>query len=402
MRVAVLGAGLLGTCVAMDLADHKVTVDLYDRNPAAMTQASLQNEGKIHLGYVYANDRSGRSAATMVEGAATFAPFLARWLGLQVSEIRHSGAFNYAVHRDSLLSVDQVETHLRLSHEMARRRIGDGSYFGIDLATPPARLSEADVEEEYDTRAVQAVYRTQEVGIDPANLARTIRDRVEADPHIHPVFNTEIQGVEVGGRDIEVICHSGDGPGRGRYDHVVNALWDGRLKVDSTLGLAPERPWLFRLKYYLRLRSSTTRLPSTTIVLGRFGDVVDYLDGSVYLSWYPTGIQAQSSGLEPPVPIPVTEEPKAEMIRRGILHGLASVIPGVAGIPDTEQTAAEILGGVIFAWGATDIDDPNSGLHNRFSVGPHSFGNYHTVDTGKLTLAPLFARSVADRVRGVT
>jgi hypothetical protein len=60
---------------------------------------------------------------------------------------------------------------------------------------------------------------------------------------------------------------------REQYDHVVNALWDGRLAVDKTIGLQPERPWLYRVKHYLRVRvpEVASTLPSTTIVLGAFG-----------------------------------------------------------------------------------------------------------------------------------
>ena len=56
-------------------------------------------------------------------------------------------------------------------------------------------------------------------------------------------------------------------------------------------------------------------------------------------------------------------------------------------------------GGVIFAWGESDIDDSASGLHERYATGPLSVGRYHTVDTGKLTTAPMYARAVADRIR---
>ena len=53
MHVAVLGAGMLGTCLALELAQKGVSVDLYDREDACLTQAGARNEGKIHLGFVY-------------------------------------------------------------------------------------------------------------------------------------------------------------------------------------------------------------------------------------------------------------------------------------------------------------------------------------------------------------
>jgi hypothetical protein len=71
------------------------------------------------------------------------------------------------------------------------------------------------------------------------------------------------------------------------------------------------------------------------------------------------------------------------------------LVPGVA---DIDPADGVLGGGMIFAWGRTDIDDPGSGLHERHAVGPHTFGNYHSVDTGKLTVAPLFARALAERI----
>jgi hypothetical protein len=40
----------------MELAARGVGVDLFDARARCLTRASAQNEGKIHLGYVYAND----------------------------------------------------------------------------------------------------------------------------------------------------------------------------------------------------------------------------------------------------------------------------------------------------------------------------------------------------------
>ena len=42
--------------MALELARHGVEVDLFDRPTRPMTGASGHNEGKLHLGYVYAND----------------------------------------------------------------------------------------------------------------------------------------------------------------------------------------------------------------------------------------------------------------------------------------------------------------------------------------------------------
>ena len=60
------------------------------------------------------------------------------------------------------------------------------------------------------------------------------------------------------------------------FDHVVNALWGGRLAIDECMGSKPGRPWLHRLKYGVSFTwpDSIERPPSATFVSGPFGEIV--------------------------------------------------------------------------------------------------------------------------------
>jgi 2-polyprenyl-6-methoxyphenol hydroxylase-like FAD-dependent oxidoreductase len=60
MHVGILGGGLQGCCAALALADRRVRVTLFDKNPTLLSRAGIANEGKIHLGYMYAGDPSSR------------------------------------------------------------------------------------------------------------------------------------------------------------------------------------------------------------------------------------------------------------------------------------------------------------------------------------------------------
>ena len=53
-----------------------------------ITEAGRVSEGKIHLGYVYANDRSLRTARRLATGAVVFERHLGRWLGLAADAAR--------------------------------------------------------------------------------------------------------------------------------------------------------------------------------------------------------------------------------------------------------------------------------------------------------------------------
>jgi hypothetical protein len=184
------------------------------------------------------------------------------------------------------------------------------------------------------------------------------------------------------------------------YDQVVNALWDGRLAVDAAAGVQPTRSWLFRTKYDVRLPfvRQEARVPPTLVVLGPFGDVVTYANGEMYLSWYPAGMRDASSELTPAPWQSILEGDDAVAVRDETLAGLAEVIPALSRLTPDILSSGEVRGGIIFAWGATDITDARSDLHTRFDVGPSSYGRYHSVDTGKLTTAPLFAKQLADHI----
>ena len=402
MKVAILGAGLQGCCVALELAARGVDVDLYDKSSGCMMQTSSHNEGKIHLGYVYANDISRNTARTMLQGALCFQSVLRRLLGNVIDTLSISDPFYYVVHRESLLSIEEVEAHLKESHAIALELNGElePDYFGADFRQRPVRLSDEECAALYDTRTVTAAYRTEEVSIDSEALAAMVHERVVEEPKITFHGLTRILGV-VRHDDGATVQYNRDGSADSlRYDHVVNTLWEGRLEIDETVGLSPSRPWLYRVKHYLRLQLPQTvmKIPSTTIILGAFGDAVHYKNGGLYLSWYPSGMLGSSSNISPPEwPNQLTEE-VAHSLKESTLRELIGIVPALKKLPVEVVQAAQVKGGVIFAWGTTDIDDPHSGLHERYKIGPVSYGHYHSIDTGKLTMAPLFGRMLAEQI----
>ncbi|MGI8631595.1 MAG: FAD-dependent oxidoreductase [Solirubrobacterales bacterium] len=398
-RVAVLGGGLQGACVAMELAAGGATVDLFEARERCLTAASSQNEGKIHLGYVYANDPTRSTAQIMVRGALSFWPLLRRWLGDAAQSIPVSRPFNYVVHARSLLSAEQVEGHLHACHELARQEIGSeaADYLGHDPRVAPVRLSRHELAALYDRESVSAAFRTPERAIDPEALAGLVRRRLDVDPSIRCRPGSRVQAVQRrnGGHEVEFL-HAGR-VRRERYDQVVNALWESRLAVDRTMGIEPPRRWMWREKHYVRVSAGHYDVPCTTIVLGPFGDVVAYPDGDLYLSWYPVGLRGVSTELAPPAWPSASAGGFSDELRHGIQEGLTAIVPAVGRLP-SQIDGAKIKRGLIFAWGQSDIDDPASELHERHAIGVHSFEGYHSVDTGKLTTAPLFGKVAADRV----
>jgi glycine/D-amino acid oxidase-like deaminating enzyme len=403
MKVAVIGAGLQGACTALELSSHGISVDLYDRNDAALSEASSHNEGKIHLGYNYAKDTTLNTARLMARAALAFAPLLRRWTGGTSDLLRTSQAFCLALHRDSLVTADEMEAYLRACAACTQQAASSGpaDYFGRDYTAPVQRLE--GVADTFDSDFVTAVFRVPEVALDVTALADVVRAALSREPDIHLRLNAEVTEVDVSGQTPCVRGRCDGSAWSEPYDHVVNAAWDGRLAIDATAGAKPKMPWLFRMKYYLRLpaHDSMAGLPPTNFVLGPFGDMVRYADGSAYLCWYPDCVRLMSSLVTPPR-WPRRLEPDSEAsLRVSVFEHLQQLVPSLSRLPDEILLGGEIHGGVIFAAGSTDIADPASGLHQRTAIGPVSYGRYHTVDTGKLTTAPLFATVISDRIRGI-
>jgi glycine/D-amino acid oxidase-like deaminating enzyme len=403
MRVAVLGGGLQGCCIAIALADRGVQVTLFDRNADLLTRAAVANEGKIHLGYMYAGDPTLKTARMMMQGALSFAPFLSRYLGVSIASFRVSDPAVYVVHRDSQRSSDDVRAYILAVHALVQEAAAkrNGAYFGMDLAAPIRVWSRAELERELDPNEAMAAFESCEVAIDPIALARLIRNRIAQTPNIELRLQHAITAVE-DGDELEVASvHDGIAQ-RERFDHVVNCLWDGRLAVDGSIGFRPGRPWIHRLKYGVTFRPPpTARIArSITVVLGPFGEVVRYAGGAIYLTWYPDCLLGRSHEVQPPDWSMSPQEPLRSAILQSTFNALATILPALQTCKVDELLDVNVRGGIIVAWGETDIDDPASELHRRFEIGVTSRGRYHSVDPGKLTMAPHFAAECAARVVG--
>ena len=401
MKAAVLGAGFQGVCVALELARRSVQVDLYDKNARPITQAGSFNEGKIHLGFVYANDPTLRTADLMIRGALSFRKILNRWIDFDEELVRVSSPFFYAVHRDSLLPPERIRSHfeqVRSRIVEVSRREGD-DYLGSPVDGVFEELVASEAFRRFDQNSVVTAFRTIERCVDTVQTAERLRRAVEQCANIQFWPQSTVTDARFVDTGVEVDISQPNGAFSARYDHVVNALWDGRMAVDATIGIQPKRRWLHRFKYGIRLHGVEANLvPSTTIVLGRFGDIVRFANGDLYLSWYPVCLGGMSSALSPPAWSQEPKESRARALFEDSLQALSSICPVLHELDRTELPAMTVRGGVIVAWGSTDIDEVDSGLHARFEIGRFSTGRYHSLDTGKYCVAPMFALDVAEQI----
>jgi glycine/D-amino acid oxidase-like deaminating enzyme len=403
----IVGGGLQGAAIAMELAHRGRRSVILDQDERLVNRASLRNEGKIHLGLIYAADPTFSTASIQLQGALTFAPLLRRWLGARWNEVGISTPFAYLVAQDSLWAPEPLADHYdRLSQECRRRLEADArlDYLGTRPVALACRMADDDAGRWFTIERLAAVFGTDERAVDTDDLARVVRAAVDAEPLIRVLGSHRVEEIT---RTFGGIAMRGQGP-EGTFaltaPQVVNCTWESRFRLDLMMGLTPPSGWLHRLKYrtLATLPASHRHAPSATMVLGAYGDVVVRPSGVAYLSWYPTSMRGWTHDVTPPsdwnavcrgdTPADITRD-----VAVTALHHIDAWFPGI-GACDVSSVDA----GTIVAYGTTDVDDRQSGLHHRTRIGVTGGGDYFSVDPGKLTTAPLFAMDAVDAIAGAT
>lgn len=427
--IGVLGAGIMGCCLALELAQRGYRVELVDLAPTPMTGASLHNEGKLHLGFVYANDPLKETHGLMLRGSLAFSRIIEKLSGYGAASLLPSRPFHYFVPVDSQLDMIAIEDHFQeveeAIHEVTRN---SGSLY---LDRPADRYYERNSSSDHGSMFSPGLtlgsFRTEERSVSPIAVADILSRAIEDQPNISFSGNTEVlAAARLACGDVEIESRRNGEASVTRYPCAANCLWDDRLRVDATAGIRDHGPWLLRYKATISVSVPTAlsdNIPSATGVLGSYGDVVNHNDGSYYISWYPLcriaqtmeedgrklhdrvhkgtlsrSIRKRTSGY-PSISKVVAAIAHRKFIKDNIQE-MAAYIPSLHALLNFKGRSA-LGGGVIMARGATDIDDPMSYLHQRSAIGPVAHGSYVTVDTGKYCTAPLFALETADVIADI-
>jgi hypothetical protein len=405
-EVLILGAGLQGSGVALELARRDTAVTLIDQDSRPLNRASLRNEGKIHLGFIYANDRSRSTAFLQLEGALRFRSIVARWVGHEDDWLVPSAPFYYLVARDSIVAPSQLAEHYAAVEQRCRERCEQDAQFDyLGRRTLPLvrALENSEIAAYFDPARFDAGFSTPELALDTEILALAVRRALARSENVTFLPSHTAHTVS---EHEDGFCVEGEGTEGAwsiRAHQVVNATWERRLELDQQLGIPPPEHLLHRLKFRVigRIPSELRAAPSVSMVLGRYGDVVIRSDGTAYLSWYPAGLSGWSHDVEPPRDWDAAcrgevSPSQALEIASKIRAGIADWWPAMAQFEPLLVDA-----GAIVALGRSDVDDAGSGLHDRSRIGVSSRGGYHSIDPGKLTTAPLFAVEAADRIEAL-
>ncbi|TGD72596.1 FAD-binding oxidoreductase [Mangrovimicrobium sediminis] len=392
MKVAIIGAGLAGTSAAQALTLQGIEVDLFDARPGPMHGASRWNEGKLHLGYVFAKDRSLATASAMIEGSCSFFPILRTLFGEQVPA-RTSRPFTYDVIASGQLTPDAVRAQFAAIDQLLAAQPA----LAAGYPAPLWPSSDAPSASGRTSEQVQASLLTPEVCIEIHSLSTWLRRALADNPRLRVFGDSRVQRIERLA-DERFALHGNLPPDLPRYSHVINAAWEGRLALDESVAHPLPPDWNFRYKLAIHFRDipADFDLPPCTGVLGEYGDAVYFPDGTFYLSWYPACRMLFSRDVLPPG-IEDPQGTEADKLFDEALTGACSLWPQLDRLREYRDHAV-IRGGYIYTRGGTDIKDPDSLLHTRDRIGLTATGNYLSVDTGKLCTAPLMGLLAAAEV----
>ncbi len=393
-RVAVLGAGIMGSSTALFLARQGAEVVLYDQADAPFSGASRWNEGKIHLGFLYAGDPSLRTANRLLAGGLAFRPLLEELLECPLENITNADDA-VLVHRDSVVRLDDVRSYFHALVDLVRSEHGHSDYLGDLTGFELVELGTTEISSLANPDVVAGGFMVPERSISTNWVADRFVEKLVASPGVQTRTGMRVIGVEpTPDESWRIRTVEGE---HGPFDAVVNALWEGRPAVDASVGLHPRYPWThrYRLSLFVRTRQPVDA-PSVLLSVGPFGDIKNYNDRDFYLSWYPTGLLATGGAIEPPT-VPLLSQTYRAAITGEIFERLERVFPAVGEIREQAESV-RLSGGWVFATGQGELIEPTSTLHQRDRIGIERVGSYFSVDTGKYSVAPWLARQVAESI----
>jgi len=401
-RIAILGGGMLGTCTALELARRGRRSTLFEGRQTLLQAASRWNEGKIHLGFLYAGDPTLRTAQRLIPGGLAFAGLVGRLIQRTLDAFITAEDDIYLVHRESVAGPEAFEAYGKRTAALVREAASqpNGRQYLCDVTHAAIRrLSPSDLARITSADEVVAGYRVPERSISTVAVADFMHQATVSEPLVEIRADTRVTAVERR-RDGRFGVHTDAtsvAPADAPFDVVINALWEGRPAVDASLGIQPIAPWSHRFRAAVFAYAPGISFPSAVLCTGPFGDVKCYADGRVYLSWYSAGLLAEGHAIEPPRISAVLERSRREAVLQGTLQSLSRYLPAIQLFEDS-RTVLEVHGGWVYALGQGSLADSTSTLHRRDRFNMTIDRGYISVDTAKYSLAPWLAHRVAELV----
>ena len=319
--MAVLGAGIMGCSVALELARRGCQVVLVDAADVPFSGASRWNEGKLHLGYLYAGDPTLATARHVLPGGLAFMDTVRDLLGCDIGPAITAQDDLYLVHRDSVVDAAAMQPRFEALSALVSSTPGADRYPGDASRERMQVLSRAELDGCADTRFITAGFRVPERSVSTRWIADRYVEALRSEPGIELAMSTQVDGV----KPVQVA-------GRERWRLETEAPIDGGFEPWSTrCGPAGWPSTQCRIATGTRLVAPLSTLAvrahgaprgrhSVVVSTGPFGDIKNYNGRDFYLSWYPAGLMVEGHDVLPPdVPAPgqAEREPSSRTFAAG-------------------------------------------------------------------------------------
>jgi glycine/D-amino acid oxidase-like deaminating enzyme len=385
----------MGCSLALFLARNGAHVSLFEEAAEPFTGASRWNEGKIHLGYLYAGDPSLDTARKLIHGGLLFRDLVQELLQQDISPAVSPRDDIYLAHRSSIIDTDSMSGYFKAVSALIRSHRSANRYFSDLTTAGSVALTTTELRNLTRSEAIVAGFRVPERSI----LTNWVADRyvaaVKAEPSIELLSNVRVEAVAPSADKWRVSANPAiPDP----FDVIVNCLWHGREAVDRASGFAVnagQTSYRYRASAFLRCRQAC-KLPSAVLAVGAFGDIKNYNGRDLYLSWYSEGLI--DDGMDGPSAVSLDAHAKHRILA-GTVNRLSEYFPELVDIV-RQPASLDVAGGWVVAHGTGSLDDPSSPLHRRDRFGISRFGSYFSVDTGKYSTAPWLAKRLADEITG--
>jgi glycine/D-amino acid oxidase-like deaminating enzyme len=222
-HVAVLGAGIMGSTTALLLARRGLSSTLFDAAAEPMSRASRWNEGKIHLGFLYAADSSLETVRRLMPGGLAFKPLMEQLIGTSLDRCSTTEDEIYLIHRDSVVSAEPAARHFAQVAALLRHAAGTRDYL-VDVSNPKVQeLSRREIEGIANARQIAAAYRVPERSVSTNWIADRIVEAIASAGLIESSLRSVVTGV----RPV-------DGSKSGQWMVETGATSHGRSTMSST------------------------------------------------------------------------------------------------------------------------------------------------------------------------
>ncbi len=396
-RAVVLGAGIQGVCCAFALEKNGYEVILIDKEGEVFSKTSKTNEGRIHLGFMYCNDKSLETGSLMLRSSLTFASCLEEWVGKINWKKYLLEKGHYLIHKESCLaSEDEIISYYEKLNDIYLGYIENdqsASYFG----QRPERLFRVlnKVPDGISNSKVSRVVETEERCIELFYFRELIL-RSLLKSKIRVLTETEVKLVERNKQGFTVLVVNKDGDEhKVNGEIVVNCLWNNRITIDETMGINAPKDYMYRLKIGI-LGKTTRPVPNCSIVSGPYGNIDPRLEDFTYISWHPDCMREITTNVRTPESwekIFIDPDSKGLLESDWVQSSIDSLSEFVPAIESFKPY--KFLPGIICSAGNTDIHDIKSKVHNRAAnMGVFAHDGYFSIDTGKFASAPLHAKKL--------